>query len=193
MKAKILVLDDDDAIRKVVVESLTRAGFFVTGCASAEEVLASPIEEYDLLLLDVMMPGMDGFTLCRRLRDQVDVPILFLTAKGRERDAVEGLALGGDDYLRKPFRPKELVSRIEAHLRRERRQHHVSLRCGEVRCLLTAREVRVKGETVALTKREYDICELLIRNQDKFFPGNRSWKRWGECGLRRNLPPSQNI
>lgn len=169
MTSHILVVDDDASMRDVIVQSLRRAQFSVVACASAHEVLALPLEQFDLMIFDVMMPEMDGFELCRHVRNRVDCPILFLTAKTSEMDVRQGLAIGGDDYLRKPFTPLELVSRVQAHLRREQRIHHSTLVCGDVRFLLTAREVTLHGETVPLTKMEYEICELLARHRGQVF------------------------
>lgn len=179
MKARILVVDDEAAVRDVIVKSLERADFSVRACASAKEVETLPLEQFDLMIFDVMMPAINGFELCRKLREKVDCPILFLTAKTAEMDVMEGLALGGDDYIRKPFTPPELVSRIQAHLRRERRIHHVTLSSGEIRFVLTAREVQVRSNKLSLTKMEYEICELLIRNRGQVFSREQILERVG--------------
>lgn len=179
MDPKILVVDDDASVRDVISQSLQRAHFAVTACASAKEALRLPLHQFDLMIFDVMMPEMDGFELCRRVRDVVDCPILFLTAKTTETDVTQGLAIGGDDYLRKPFTPLELTSRVQAHLRREKRIHYSTLVSGDVRFLLTAREVKVGDETLSLTKMEYEICELLARNQSQVFSREQILDRVG--------------
>lgn len=165
----ILVVDDEAAICDVIAKSLKRASFSVTACTSAKEALTLRLEQFDLIIFDVMMPDMDGFELCRNVREKVDCPILFLTAKTTETDVIQGLAMGADDYIRKPFTPSELVSRVNAHIRREKRIHHAVLTDGEIRFLLAAREVRVRDEIVTLTKMEYEICELMIRHRGQVF------------------------
>lgn len=178
--SKVLVVDDELSVCDVIEESLKRAEFSVTICTSAEEALALPLEEFDFMIFDVMMPKMDGFELCRRVREKVDCPILFLTARTTEIDVMQGLGVGGDDYLRKPFSPMELVSRVQAHLRREQRVHHSVLTDGDVRFLLTAREVKVQGETILLTKTEYEICEFLVRNRGRVFSREQILNQTGD-------------
>lgn len=175
----ILVVDDETAICDVISKSLKRASFSVTTCTSAKEALALQLEHFDLMIFDVMMPDMDGFELCRNVREKVDCPILFLTAKTTEIDVIQGLAMGADDYIRKPFTPSELVSRIKAHIRREKRIHHSVLTDGKIRFLLTAREVRVCDEIVPLTKMEYEICELMIRHRGQVFSREQILDRAG--------------
>ena len=175
----ILVVDDETAICDVISKSLKRASFSVTTCTSAKEALALQLEHFDLMIFDVMMPDMDGFELCRNVREKVDCPILFLTAKTTEIDVIQGLAMGADDYIRKPFTPSELVSRINAHVRREKRIHHSVLTDGEIRFLLTAREVRVRNEIVPLTKMEYEICELMFRHRGQVFSREQILDRAG--------------
>ena len=119
--ARILAVDDDEAIRNLLGRVLGKDGHDVRCAACAEEVLALKLDRYDLVLLDVMMPGEDGFATCRRIRALAACPILFLTAKTEEADVLTGLGLGGDDYLSKPFRIAELRARVAAHLRRESR------------------------------------------------------------------------
>lgn len=175
----ILVVDDEAAICDVIAKSLKRASFSVTACTSAKEALTLRLEQFDLMIFDVMMPDMDGFELCRKVREKVDCPILFLTAKTTETDVIQGLAMGADDYIRKPFTPSELVSRVNAHIRREKRIHHAVLTDGEIRFLLAAREVRVRDEIVPLTKMEYEICELMIRHRGQVFSREQILDRAG--------------
>lgn len=175
----ILVVDDEAAICDVIAKSLKRASFSVTACTSAKEALTLRLEQFDLMIFDVMMPDMDGFELCRNVREKVDCPILFLTAKTTETDVIQGLAMGADDYIRKPFTPSELVSRVNAHIRREKRIHHAVLTDGEIRFLLAAREVRVCDEIVPLTKMEYEICELMIRHRGQVFSREQILDRAG--------------
>lgn len=187
-RQKILVVDDETSVRGVIVESLMRAGFSVVGCASARDAVNLNPEQFDLMIFDVMMPDMDGFELCRNIRERVDCPILFLTAKTSETDVAYGLAIGGDDYIRKPFTPVELVSRVKAHLRREQRVHHATLTAGDIRFLLTAREITVRGDTIPFTKIEYDICELLAGHRGQVFSKEQIWEHVD--GYRRDSDPS---
>lgn len=181
MGQSILVVDDDEQIRSVIETSLKRAQFSVYACSSAKETLSLSLDQFDLMIFDVMMPDMDGFELCRNVREKVDCPILFLTAKSTEADVAEGLALGGDDYIRKPFTPLELVSRVKAHLRREERVHHSYLSFGDIRFLLNAKEIQINGETIKFTKMEYEICELLARHKGQVFSREHILEQVGGC------------
>lgn len=167
--AHILAVDDDAAIRDLLARVLAKDGHDVKTVACATEALSLRLERYDLVLLDVMMPGMDGFELCRAMRDRVDAPILFLTAKGTEDDAVFGLGAGADDYVRKPFGAAELRAKVTAHLRRERRERTHALVFGDVRIDLGSRAALVAGADVALTPSEYAICEFLARHPGQVF------------------------
>ena len=122
---RILAVDDDEQILRLIRNALMREGYDVTALADPIEVKRLRLEEYQLILLDVMMPGVDGFTLCEEIRDSVDCPILFLTAKTDEADIMKGLGLGGDDYITKPFGIGELRARVAAHLRRQIGRAHV--------------------------------------------------------------------
>ena len=116
--AKILVVDDDAAILDLVGNVLNKDGHFVTKVSNPLKINMEKVTNYDLILLDIMMPGIDGFSLCLKIRELVDCPILFLTAKTEESSLVNGLSLGADDYICKPFGVMELRARIAAHLRR---------------------------------------------------------------------------
>ena len=117
---EILAIDDDRGILEVIRKALSRSGYMVTALDDTLKLDESSLGKYQLILLDVMMPGTDGFSLCRQIRDQVDCPILFLTAKTEEKDLMEGLGIGGDDYITKPFGIGELRARVAAHIRREK-------------------------------------------------------------------------
>ena len=161
--ARILAIDDERAILDALARVLGRDGHEVVRVTEPEEVPQMDLARYDLVLCDVMMPGIDGFELVRRIRPSFDGPILFLTARVAEEDAVTGYGLGADDYVRKPFGAAELRAKVAAHLRRERRPHAHALAFGEVRLDLGARELLVRDEAVALSPTEYAICELLAR------------------------------
>lgn len=126
MTVKVLAIDDEEGILKVIRRALEREGYEVDTLSDPLKADLSSLGNYDLILLDVMMPGMDGFELLRKIREKADCPILFLTARTGEEDVMTGLGLGADDYIRKPFGIGELRARVEAHIRRENRQlrHH---------------------------------------------------------------------
>ena len=137
----ILAVDDDEAIRNLLGRVLGKDGHDVRCAACAEEALALKLDRYDLVLLDVMMPGTDGFELCRAIRGSVDAPIVFLTARSSEDDAVYGLGLGADDYLRKPFGAAELRAKVAAHLAAGAARAQCT-RCRSARCGSTSRRAR---------------------------------------------------
>lgn len=165
--ARILAIDDERAVTDLLSRALSRDGHAVDTANDPVTVLGLDLSRYDLVLCDVMMPGMDGFELVERIRDCMDAPILFLTAKVAEEDAVRGLALGADDYIRKPFGVVELRAKVAAHLRREGRPRTHVLALGGVRFDLGSRELSVDGGTVPLTPTEYAICECLARNRGR--------------------------
>lgn len=167
--ANILAIDDEQAILDMIGNILSKDGHRVTKVNYSADFNLASAKNYDLILLDVMMPKVDGFTLCGQLREQVDCPILFITAKTDEDSLVNGLSLGADDYLCKPFGVKELRARIGAHLRRERREHMVRLSFEQSYFNLSAKQLIVNGEEVSLTRGEYDICEFLAKNHGQVF------------------------
>lgn len=168
--ARLLVIDDEKAILDLVKNGLEKDGHIVTVCESVADVTISALKNYDLILLDIMLPDVDGFMFCKKIRGIVDCPILFLTAKVMETDIIYGLGIGADDYITKPFRIGELRARVTAHLRRERREHHNTLGFEqEIKFDLSSKELFMKGKKVDLTKSEYEICEYLARNRGQVF------------------------
>lgn len=167
--AAILVVDDETTILELIKNGLQKDKHLVTAYASAEQVPLDKLGGYDLILLDVMMPGIDGVTFCEKIRSMTDSPIIFLTAKTMESDMILGLGAGADDYLTKPFRIAELRARVNAHLRREKRERHAMLNLERVKIDLSARELRVDDVPVPFTKSEYFICEYLARNKGQVF------------------------
>lgn len=162
--AHILVVDDDDRIRALLKRFLQERGYRVSTAANAEKALSTmKALEFDLLVLDVMMPGMDGFELTRTIREKQETPILLLTARGEAQDRIEGLSLGADDYLAKPFEPEELVLRLNAILRRTKVQSTVikQVEFGEW-CFDVEREQLTRaGETTRLTGGESALLAAL--------------------------------
>ncbi len=167
MTERILMIEDDESLASMVVEYLGQRGFEVTAHPDAASGLAALARGgFRALLLDVMLPDMDGFEVCRRVRADSDVPVLMLTARGDETDRIVGLELGADDYLPKPFNPRELLARLRAILRRgggpaERR---ALLRFGLLEIDRDARVVRVDGEERALTAHQFDVLRVLAEN-----------------------------
>lgn len=146
--ARILAVDDERAILDALARVLGRDGHEVVKAADPTAVPGVDLSRFDLVLCDVMMPGLDGFELMRQIRPDFDGPIIFLTARVAEEDAVAGYGLGADDYVRKPFGAAELRAKVAAHLRRERRPRSHALSFGEVRIDLGARGLAVGGEAV---------------------------------------------
>ena len=161
--ARIVAIDDEQAILDVLERILKRDGHDVLGLTDPARALELDLARVDLILCDVMMPDIDGFELVRELRPRFDGPIVFLTAKVAEEDAVTGYGLGADDYVRKPFGASELRAKVAAHLRREHRERTHALAFGPLRLDLGARQITMDGEPVALTPTEYEVCELLAR------------------------------
>lgn len=167
--ALILAIDDEIPILELIKNGLQKDGHTVSVYSSAGQVPLEKLGQYDLVLLDIMMPEVDGFTFCAKIRSLMDCPILFLTAKNMENDITFGLGLGADDYLTKPFRIAELRARVNAHLRREQRERHTSINFDRIKIDLSARELLVDNQSVSLTKSEYLICEYLARNKGQVF------------------------
>ena len=157
----LLVVEDEDTIAEPLVEGLLAEGFEVTRVATGQDALdAAPV---DLVLLDVRLPDIDGFTVCRELRSRSDVPIIMVTAKGEEIDRVVGLELGADDYVVKPFGLRELVARIRAVARRTpgRREARETLVVGALEVDVPARRATIDGRELQLTLKEFDLLALL--------------------------------
>ncbi len=173
---KILAVDDDEKILKLIRNALAKEGYEVTVQSNPLKLEELKLTDYQLILLDVMMPGIDGFTLCEKIRDRVDCPILFLTAKTKEADIMRGLGIGGDDYITKPFGLGELRARVSAHLRRETRKKKHMVSVGGVQFYLKEKKARCDGRELGFTKSEYAICEYLAMNQGQVFSKDRIYE-----------------
>jgi DNA-binding response OmpR family regulator len=175
MSIKVLVIDDDHDFGKVIEAILTREGYQVYFAHSGVEGLKQVYEVHpDLILLDVMMAGMDGFTLCLRLREMVDTPILMCTALTGEKEILHGFSVGVDDFLRKPFSNDELKVRIQALLRRSRHLGHnetnrsmVAYADSVLEVDFSSRMVKLLGKRVELSPKEYDLLAFLVREQGR--------------------------
>lgn len=186
--SRILIIDDEEDLVHLLKDSLEGKGHQVFTAYDGETgVKKARVQQPDLIILDIMMPGMDGYEVCRKIRDEVLCPILFLSAKQSEADKLRGLALGGDDFLIKPFSLKELMARIEAHLRREQRaiflnQSHqrVWIHVGKLSVDLKSRQAKIDGNDLPLTRREFDILEFLLMHPGQVFSREQIYEKvWG--------------
>jgi DNA-binding response OmpR family regulator len=169
---RVLVVDDEAVVRDVLTRYLEKEGFRVDAAADGEVALELAARSRpDIVVLDLMLPKVDGFEVFRRLRGLGDVPVVMLTAKGEEVDRLVGLELGADDYVSKPFSPREVVARIRAVLRRGDRApiDSTPLVIGRLEIDRDRREVRRDASVVHLTRKEYDLLELLASHQGRTF------------------------
>lgn len=176
---KILVADDEAGIRELLKDSLELEGYLIYTAKNGMETMEALKYQPDLILLDVNMPDMDGYMVCEKIRDYVDCPILFLTARTEEQDRVKGFQSGGDDYIVKPFGMEELQARVEAHLRREdRRQRNSSVYLkGDLTVDFSGRQVLLNGKEVGLTRTEFSIVELLLTHSGQVFEKEHIYER----------------
>ena len=165
---KILVVDDESRMRKLVKDFLCKKGYEVLEAANGEEAIDIFVEENDiaLLILDVMMPKMDGWQVCREIRQYSKVPIIMLTAKSDEKDELQGFDLGVDEYITKPFSPKILVARVEAILRRSNvLAADDTMEAGGIELNKAAHEVLIDGKSVELSYKEFELLAYFMSNQ----------------------------
>lgn len=173
---RILAVDDDERILKLIRNALVKEGYEVTIQSDPRKISGPKLTDYQLILLDVMMPEIDGFALCEEIRGRVDCPILFLTAKTKEADIMKGLGIGGDDYITKPFGIGELRARVAAHLRRETREKKHVVSVGDVQFWLKEKKVCYEDKELCFTKSEYMICEYLALNHGQVFAKDRIYE-----------------
>ena len=172
MAKKVLVVDDEKLIVKGIRFSLEQDGMEVDCAYDGEEALnLAKANAYDMVLLDIMLPKMDGFEVCQAIREFSDMPIVMLTAKGDDMDKILGLEYGADDYITKPFSIKELIARIQMHLRREERSHNASKEemDSNITFYRDSQEVYYQSKRISLTKREFDLLYLLAKNENRIF------------------------
>ncbi|MEA4831803.1 Transcriptional regulatory protein WalR [bioreactor metagenome] len=190
-KKRILIVEDEKNIAEILSYNIKRSGFdamcVYDGKCGLEEALDG---KYDLILLDLMLPIMDGFEVCRRIRRQKDTPIIMLTAREEETDKITGLELGADDYLTKPFSIPELISRIKANIRRysnELVQERLSadiIKVGELVINNTSYEVTRAGEKLSLSKKEYELLVFLAKNANRVYTREELMEKvWGYEGF----------
>lgn len=173
-KKTLLIVDDEAEIRMLLKEYLELEGYRIITAANAGEAGKALADNPDLILLDVNMPGTDGVLWCGQIRNQVQIPILFLSARTEEEDRIKGFRAGGDDYILKPFSMEELSARIEAHLRREDRkkkgkQGDREYSRGDLTVDFTGYRILKNGRDIGLTKMEFQIAELLFTNKGQVF------------------------
>lgn len=182
MPPKLLIVDDEADIVGLLRDYFELTGYSVLAAHNGPEALAQLEKQPDLIILDIQMPGMDGLELCARIRSFVACPIMFLTAKVEDSDKIAGLKNGGDDYVVKPFSVEELGARVEAHLRREQRQHHKTRTkfAGELVIDYTQRAVFYRQQLIELAKKEFEIVELLSLNSSQIFDKEHIYEKiWG--------------
>ena len=184
---KILIVEDDLSIAEIERDFLEIEGFEISIITDGLEGYKKAMEEkFDLILLDLMLPNMNGYDICRNIRKEVDVPIIMVTAKGEETDKVRGLGLGADDYISKPFSPTELVARVKANLAQYERlkskpdKKSDEINIGEILINLATHRVYVHGREIELKHKEYELLVFLVSNPDMVFSKEHLYERlWG--------------
>ena len=170
--AKILIVDDEQDLREILEFNLSSEGYEIDTASSAEEALALRLENYQLILLDVMMAGISGFKMADIIRKErgLDIPVIFLTAKDSENDLLTGFNVGGDDYITKPFSIKEVIVRVKSILKRGKasQQKTSILECEQLILDLDLKSVNIGEEQIKLTRKEFDILVLLMKNKGKY-------------------------
>jgi two-component system alkaline phosphatase synthesis response regulator PhoP len=171
---RILIVDDEEDLCEILQYNLSNEGYKTEIAHSAEEALKRSLNNYDLIMLDVMMGSMSGFKLADKLRKELEitVPVIFLTAKDSENDLLTGFSLGADDYITKPFSVNELTARVKAVLKRSnqgKNKNQATVKFGEIELDTSRKRLIIHDEKIELTKKEYEILKLLIENQGKVF------------------------
>ncbi|MBR3367848.1 MAG: response regulator transcription factor [Lachnospiraceae bacterium] len=182
--SKILIIEDEEAISDLEKDYLELSGFEVEAATRGDQGLQMALSnEYDLIILDLMLPGIDGFEVCKRIREKQNIPILMVSAKKDDIDKIRGLGLGADDYMTKPFSPSELVARVKAHMARYERLVGAGQKENdiiEIRGLKidkTARRVYVNGEEKNFTTKEFDLLTFLAENPNHVFSKDELFRR----------------
>lgn len=197
---KILIVEDDPAIAEIERDYLEIDHFQVEIAPDGVTGLSRGLSgEFSLILLDVMLPGMDGFAVCRRLREQLDIPVLMVTARREDIDKIRGLGLGADDYIEKPFSPSVLVARVKANLAQYRRltgreKSTAEITLGDVRINTDTHRVYVKDREVELKNKEYELLLFLMLNADMVFDRETLYERvWGLDAMGDNATVAVHI
>lgn len=174
--SRILIIEDEEAIADLEKDYLELNGFEVKICNTGDEGLQTALrEEFDLIVLDLMLPGLDGFEVCKKIREEKNIPIIMVSAKKEDIDKIRGLGMGADDYMTKPFSPSELVARVKAHLARYDRlvgssnKNNDVIEIRGIRIDKTARRVIVDGEEKAFTGKEFDLLTFLAEHPNHVY------------------------
>lgn len=177
---KIMIVDDEAVVHELLTHYLEREGFKVFSVYNGSHVLdKAAFHKPDLILLDILLPELDGLEICHELRKKTDVPIIFITSRDAPHEVALGLGIGGDDYIKKPFNPVEVVARVRAQLRRFRKQGSLQedkpsiLAFGDLRINLFDHTVEMKGERVELTVKEYNLLVFLAQNPNRYFSSDQ--------------------
>ncbi len=193
---KIMIIDDEIDILRMLERYFRLNGYSVITAEGSEEALKKLNQQPDLILLDINMPGMNGISFCKNIRDFVACPILFLTANTDDKDKIKGFSAGGDDYIVKPFSVDELGARVSAHLRRENRNKVKTQVMFDVYFIIdySQRAVFYKNKEIPFTKKEFDIIEILSQNPGQVFDKERLYEAaWGLDGLGNNSVISEHV
>lgn len=174
--SKVLIVEDEDAIAEIERDYLELSGFDVTLASDGKEGLDIALkEDFDIIILDIMLPGMDGFDICKEIRKEKDIPIIMVSAKKEDIDKIRGLGIGADDYMTKPFSPSELVARVKAHLGRYERlltnnkPENEIIEIRGIKIDKTARRVFVNGEEKSFTTKEFDLLTFLAEHPNHVY------------------------
>lgn len=183
-KAKVLIVDDEKTLTKALKFNLEKEGFQVETAYNGEEALQKVFDDTpQIVVLDLMLPGLDGFEVCRRIRKTLDIPIIMLTARVDDIDKVLGLELGADDYMTKPFNPRELVARIKAILRRSAPREeglHKQIQAGGLQIDLLQHRIRLDNKEIDLTSKEFSLLSFLASNPGRVYSREQLLEQvWG--------------
>lgn len=192
MDERILIVDDDEKIRNLISIYLENEGYkTIKACDALEALKALGEKHVDMIILDIMMPNMDGIEACMKIREEKSMPIIMVSAKSEELDKIYGLSSGADDYITKPFNPMELMARVKSQLRRYKRYnkeaniHNSIIEIGDLTINTDTRQVCVRNTEIRLTPKEFDILELLARNKGIVLSVSKIYEAvWKEDFLR---------
>ena len=198
---KILIIEDDPQIAKIEQDYLAANGYMTTVATTGNDGIKTALAgEYDLILLDLMLPGTDGFAVCRKLRETLDIPILMVTARQEDIDMIKGLGLGADDYITKPFSPSVLVAHVKANLAQYERLKQSGSRvtgditAGNIRIQTGSHRVFVNGREVEMKNKEYELLLFLVTNMDMVFSKKTLYERiWGFDAMGDNATVAVHI
>lgn len=182
MKSKVLIVDDEPDVVLLLQDYFEVNNYKVYTANNGKEAIKQVRNNPDIIILDINMPDINGYEVCLKIREYVSSPIIFLSARIEDMDKIKGFSVGGDDYVIKPFSIDELGARVQAHLRREKRQTvtHIVTFTGELTIDYSSKEIKCNGQAIRFTKKEYEIIELLSNHPGQVFDKERIYERlWG--------------